>query len=46
MIFFSKGKATWYIKLEKHGSDKRLFIQDLEKIESNFLEAKNKIEEL
>ncbi|MDB2408395.1 hypothetical protein N9W09_01255 [Crocinitomicaceae bacterium] len=44
--FVSKGKATWYIKLEKYGSDKTLFIKDLEKIESNFLEAKNKIEEL
>ncbi len=44
--FVSKGKATWYIKLEKYGSDNTLFIKDLEKIESNFLEAKNKIEEL
>lgn len=44
--YVSKGKATWYIKLEKYGSDKTLFIKDLEKIESNFVEAKNKIEEL
>ncbi|MDT0641644.1 hypothetical protein RM553_02255 [Zunongwangia sp. F363] len=44
--FISKGKATWYIKLEKYGSDKTLFINDLERIESNFIEAKNKIEEL
>lgn len=44
--YVSKGKATWYIKLEKYGSDKTLFIRDLESIESNFLEAKNKIEEL
>lgn len=44
--YVSKGKATWYIKLEKYGSDKTLFIKDLEKIESNFSEAKNKIEEL
>jgi len=44
--YVSKGKATWYIKLEKYGSDKTLFIKDLEQIESNFTEAKNKIEEL
>ena len=44
--FVSKGKVTWYIKLEKYGSDKTLYIKDLEKIEANFMEAKNKIEEL
>lgn len=44
--YVSKGKATWYIKLEKYGSDKTLYIKDLEKIEANFTEAKNKIEEL
>lgn len=44
--YVSKGKATWYIKLEKYGSDKTLFIKDLGQIESNFTEAKNKIEEL
>ena len=44
--YVSKGKAVWYIKLEKYGSDKTLYIKDLEKIESNFIEAKNKIEEL
>ncbi|MDP2687031.1 MAG: hypothetical protein Q8O62_07405 [Aequorivita sp.] len=44
--YVSKGKATWYMKLEKYGSDKTLFINDLEKIETNFIEAKNKIEEL
>ena len=41
-----KGKAAWYISLEKYGSDKTLFIKDLEQIGLNFLEAKNKIEEL
>lgn len=44
--YVTKGKATWSIKLEKYGSDKTLFIKDLEEIESNFIEAKNKIEEL
>lgn len=44
--YVNKGKVAWYISLEKYGSDKTLFIKDLEQIESNFLEAKNKIEEL
>ena len=44
--YITKGKATWYLRLEKYGTDKTLFIKDLENIESNFLEAKNKIEEL
>ena len=44
--FVSRGKATWYIKLEEDGYDKTLFVTDLERIESNFIEAKNKIEEL
>ncbi|WP_417558360.1 hypothetical protein [Mesoflavibacter zeaxanthinifaciens] len=44
--FVNKGKATWYMRLEKYGSDKTLYIKDLEKIDANFNEAKNKIEEL
>lgn len=44
--FIDKGKVTWYIRLEKYGSDNTLFIKDLSAIESNFLEAKNKIESL
>lgn len=44
--FVVKEKVTWYIKLEKYGSDKTLFIRDLEDIESNFNEAKSKIEVL
>ncbi|WP_211295557.1 hypothetical protein [Polaribacter porphyrae] len=44
--FVNKGKATCYLKLEKYGSDKTLYIKDFNKIESNFNEAKNKIEEL
>lgn len=44
--FIDKGKATWYIRLEKYGSDKTLFIKDLSSIESSLLEAKNKIESL
>ncbi|MEP5935585.1 MAG: hypothetical protein ABJ218_10725 [Winogradskyella arenosi] len=44
--FVNKSKATWYIKLEKYGSDKTLFIENLEAIQANFTEAKLKIEEL
>lgn len=44
--YVSKGKVKWYIKLEKYGSDKTLFIKDLESIDSSFAEAKSKIEEL
>lgn len=44
--YVNKEKVTWYIKLEKYGTDKTLFIKDLEQIEANFIEAKNKIEEL
>lgn len=44
--FIKNGKTTWYIRLEKYGSDKTLFIKNLSDIESNFLEAKNKIEAL
>lgn len=44
--YVSKGKVVWYIKLEKYGSDKTLYMKYLDKIESNFIEAKNKIEEL
>lgn len=42
--YISKGKNTWYLKLDKYGSDNTLFIKNLEKIEQNFLDAKNKIE--
>lgn len=42
----SKGKATWYIQLEKYGSDNTLFIDKVETIETSFEEAKNKMEEL
>jgi hypothetical protein len=44
--YISKGKVTWYIKLEKFGSDNTLFIENNEIIETSFNEAKNKIEEL
>ena len=44
--FISEGKATWYLKLEKYGSDNNLFIDDVATIEKAFIDAKMKIEEL
>ena len=44
--YVSKGKASWYIKLEKYGTDKTLYVKDSATIESNFTEAKSKIEEM
>ncbi|UPQ79785.1 hypothetical protein M0M57_02860 [Flavobacterium azooxidireducens] len=42
----NKGKATWYLQLEKYGSDNSIFIENIETIEKAFEEAKNKIDEL
>ncbi|MCO6462543.1 MAG: hypothetical protein J5I52_00200 [Saprospiraceae bacterium] len=44
--FVSGAKASWYIKLEKYGSDNTLFIENGDTIETAFTEAKNKIDEL
>jgi hypothetical protein len=44
--YVSGSKATWYIKLEKYGSDNTLFIDNGDTIETAFTEAKNKIDEL
>ena len=44
--FISKGKASWYIRLEKYGSDNSLFFNDAETIENAFEIAKKKIDEL
>jgi hypothetical protein len=44
--YVSDGKVSWYLKLEKFGSDNTLFIDKGEVIESAFNEAKNKIDEL
>lgn len=44
--YASKGKAQWYVKLEKYGSDNTLFIDNIEMIQTAFNEAKSKIEEL
>jgi len=44
--YVSKGKITWYLKLEKYGSDNTLFIDNVEVLEKAFEEGKQKIEEL
>ncbi|MBF4519255.1 hypothetical protein IRZ71_23145 [Flavobacterium sp. ANB] len=44
--YVSGGKANWYIKLEKGGSDNTLFLNNGDLIETAFNEAKIKIEEL
>jgi hypothetical protein len=44
--YVSKGKATWYIRLEKYGSDKTLFVNDGATIETAFENARNKVDEL
>lgn len=43
--YVSKEKATWYMKLEKYGSESTVFINDVSTIESAFNDAKTKIEE-
>ncbi len=44
--YVSGGKASWYVKLEKYGSDNTLFIDNGNTIETAFTDAKNKIDEL
>jgi hypothetical protein len=44
--FVNGKKASWYVKLEKYGSDNTLFIDNGDAIETAFTEAKNKIDEL
>ncbi|MEI6266091.1 MAG: hypothetical protein WCP74_13405 [Sphingobacteriia bacterium] len=44
--YVSKGKASWYLRLEKYGSDNTIFVKDSDGIETAFTDAKIKIEEL
>ncbi len=44
--YVSKGRATWFVKLERYGSDNTLFLKESDDIETTFTEAKKKIEEL
>ncbi|RYG52261.1 MAG: hypothetical protein EOO01_06895 [Chitinophagaceae bacterium] len=44
--FVSKAKVSWYLRLEKYGSDNTLFFDNAETVENSFTEGKNKIDEL
>lgn len=44
--FVNKGKASWYLQLEKYGSDNTIFIESGETLEIALDEAKSKIDEL
>lgn len=44
--YVSKGKASWYISLEKYGSDNSIFIKDLDNLESVLNDAIEKIKVL
>lgn len=44
--YVEKGKASWYIKLERYGSDSTLFVDQSDTIEIAFSNAKNSIDEL
>lgn len=43
--YVSKGKASWYIKLERYGSS-TVFVKNAEALISAFKNAQSKIEEL
>ena len=44
--YVEKGKISWYITLEKYGSDNTIFIKQSESIETAFRDAQKKIEDL
>lgn len=44
--YISKGKVSWYLKLEKYGSKNTLFLKDGDDVEVAFYNARNRIEEL
>lgn len=44
--YVSKGKATWYIKLEKYGSDNTLYLKNVDVIEAAFNLGKQKTEDV
>lgn len=43
--YVSKGKATWYLKLERY-SNSTVFVKNAEELTTNFTAAQKKIEEL
>ncbi len=44
--YIDESKPTWFLKLEKYGTDTSVFIKDIQVLENAFIEALNKIEEL
>jgi hypothetical protein len=44
--YVEKGRISWYITLEKYGSDNTIFIKQSDNIESAFRDAQHKIEDL
>ncbi len=44
--FVSNGKSTWYVRLEKYGTDNTLFLRSVDDFEQSMENAKNKINEL
>lgn len=44
--YISKKKLKWYLVLERYGSDNTVFINDVIKLETAFIDAKAKMEEL
>lgn len=44
--YVSEGKSTWYIILDKYGSDNSLYFDSVASIENSLLEGKSRIEEL
>jgi len=44
--YVDKGKATWYVKLERYGSDNTVYIDNVTTIEGALEGAKSKIEEM
>jgi len=44
--FVSKGKVTWYMKLEKYGSDNTVFIREFQIIDKAFQLGRDKVETL
>jgi len=44
--YVEKGKISWYLILEKYGSDNSVFVNQSDGIEIAFRDAQKKIEEL
>lgn len=44
--YVTKGKAAWYLRLDKHGSESTMFIDDVNSVDAALNVASAKIEEL